>query len=150
MDLVIGTQLNERVIYQATKNIFNGQYARLRDRGAVRASINNNLRKGSLVQQVVTQHGFDVVSREVLKLLSDKVYESTPIARQRFPDLFEASMAQTTARTQLEAEATRTEQAARKGIEETHSDDSQDIHDLQAATTAVNGTSCPFKVIDTS
>ncbi|KAH7208666.1 hypothetical protein DER44DRAFT_720508 [Fusarium oxysporum] len=123
MDLVIGTQLNERVIYQATKNIFNGQYAKLRDRGAVRASINNNLRKGSLVQQVVTQHGFDVVSREVLKLLSDKVYESTPIARQRFPDLFEPSTAQTTARTQLEAEATRTAQAARKGIEETHSDD---------------------------
>ncbi|EMT72358.1 hypothetical protein FOC4_g10001808 [Fusarium odoratissimum] len=105
MDLVIGTQLNERVIYQATKSIFNGQYAKLRDRGA---------------------------------LLSDKVYESTPIARQRFPDLFEPSTAQTTARTQLEAEATRTEQAARKGIEETHSDDSQDVHDLQAATTAVH------------
>ncbi|ENH69790.1 hypothetical protein FOC1_g10009290 [Fusarium oxysporum f. sp. cubense race 1] len=110
MDLVIGTELNERVIYQATKNIFN----------------------------VVTRHGFDAVSREVLKLLSDKVYESTPIARQRFPDLFEPSTAQNTARTQLEAETTRTEQAALKGIEKTHSDDNQDIRDLQAATTAVH------------
>ncbi|EXM24360.1 hypothetical protein FOTG_08377 [Fusarium oxysporum f. sp. vasinfectum 25433] len=132
MDLVIGTELSERVIYQATKNIFNGQYAKLRDRGVVRASINNHLQRGSLVQQVVTRHGFDAVSREVLKLLSDKVYESTPIARQRFPDLFEPSTAQNTARTQLEAEATRTEQAALKGIEETHSDDNQDIRDLQA------------------
>ncbi|KAF5265334.1 hypothetical protein FOXYS1_3848 [Fusarium oxysporum] len=103
MDLVIGTELNERVIYQATKNIFNGQYAKLRDRGVV--------------------------------------YESTPIARQRFPDLFEPSTAQNIARTQLEAEATRTEQAALKGIEETHSDDNQDIHDLQAATTAVHDAS---------
>ncbi|KAI7765199.1 hypothetical protein LZL87_009728 [Fusarium oxysporum] len=141
MDLVIGTQLNERVIYQATKNIFNGQYAKLRDRGAVRASINNHLQKGSLVQQVVAQHGFDVVSREVLKLLSDKVYESTPIARQRFPDLFEPSKAQTTARTQLEPEATRTEQAALKVIDQIHSDDSQDIHDLQEANTAVHDAS---------
>ncbi|RKL06332.1 hypothetical protein BFJ68_g10338 [Fusarium oxysporum] len=141
MDLVIGTELNERVIYQATKNIFNGQYAKLRDRGVVRASINNHLQRGSLVQQVVTRHGFDAVSREVLKLLSDKVYESTPIARQRFPDLFEPSTAQNTARTQLEAEATRTEQAALKGIEETHSDDNQDIRHLQAATTAVHDAS---------
>ncbi|EWY97480.1 hypothetical protein FOYG_02316 [Fusarium oxysporum NRRL 32931] len=141
MDLVIGTELNERVIYQATKNIFNGQYAKLRDRGVVRASINNHLQRGSLVQQVVTRHGFDAVSREVLKLLSDKVYESTSIARQRFPDLFEPSTAQNTARTQLEEEATRTEQAALKGIEETHSDDNQDIRDLQAATTAVHDAS---------
>jgi hypothetical protein len=147
MDSASVTPLDERVIYQATKHIFVGQYAKLRNRGPVRTSINNNLQTKSPVQQVVTQYGFDAVCQAVLKLLSDKVYESTSIASQRFPDLYEPSTAQTVARTQLEAEADRTEQAALEGVVQSHSDNSQDIRDLEEATTAVHGMLHPSKVI---
>ncbi|KAF4448755.1 hypothetical protein F53441_7883 [Fusarium austroafricanum] len=72
-----------------------------------------------------------------MQLLSDKVYESTSIAGQRFPDLFESSMAQTTARAQLEEEATRSEQATLNDITQTHQDDSQDAFSSAETTTAV-------------
>ena len=75
MGSVIGTQLDERLIYQATKHVFVGKYAKIRKRGVVEMSINNNLLVGNPVQQVVTDHGYNAVAEIVLKLLSDKVYE---------------------------------------------------------------------------
>ncbi|KAF5543315.1 hypothetical protein FMEXI_7095 [Fusarium mexicanum] len=142
---VIGKQLDERVIYQATKHVFTGKYAKIRDRGVARMSINNNLKGGTLVQQVVTDHGFDAVAQVVLKLLSEKVYESAAIARQRFPDLFELSSVQTTVSTQVEAEATRTEQVA-LGVELADSDNSQETghtkEDIKLVQNASDGTAC--------
>ncbi|KAF4415225.1 hypothetical protein FACUT_13587 [Fusarium acutatum] len=128
MDLVIRTQLNEAVIYEATKNIFSGKKARMRDRGAT-----------------------------VLNLLSDEVYESTPIARQRFPDLFEPPTEQTSTGTQIEAESTGTAQAALNGMGETDPDESQDMRDSQecpaiayvtsdSTASDIAGSSLPFPV----
>ncbi|KAF4955663.1 hypothetical protein FGADI_4356 [Fusarium gaditjirri] len=100
----------------------------------------------SPVHQVVTRHGFDAVAQTVLKLLSDKVYESAVIASQRFPDLFEPSPVQVAARAQGEAEATRTEQATLEAVELTNSPNSQDIHhteeDLTAIHDARDGSAC--------
>ncbi|RKL43128.1 hypothetical protein BFJ72_g4541 [Fusarium proliferatum] len=141
MSLVIGPQLNERIIYEATKDIFNGQNAKMRDRGAVRALINSNSRTGTVMLRVVNKHGFDTVSQAVLKLLSDKVYESTLIARQRFPDLFEASTSQTAAETQVKAEAATTGQAALKSVDQVRSDDSKDFRNSHETTTAVDAAS---------
>ncbi|KAG4290151.1 hypothetical protein FPRO06_02037 [Fusarium proliferatum] len=150
MTPVICKQPDERVIYQATKHVFVGKYAKLRDRGCVRMSINNNLRKGSLVQKVVTQHGFDAVAQTVLKLLSDKVYESDMIVRQRFPDLYEPPSVQTAARKQGEAEATRAEHVAVEVVEQTNSVNGQDMRHTEEDITTVNGMSHPFRVINSN
>ncbi|EMT62955.1 hypothetical protein FOC4_g10013147 [Fusarium odoratissimum] len=83
MDPAVIAELDDQIIYQATKDIFIGQKAKFRKLGP---------------------------------LLSDRVYESTSIASERFPDLFEPSTAQTAARSLLEAEATRSEQAALEDI----------------------------------
>ncbi|KAM0337650.1 hypothetical protein ACHAPU_011528 [Fusarium lateritium] len=60
-----------------------------------------------------------------MRLLSDNVYKSTSIASQRFPDLFEPSKAITTARAQLQEEATGSKQVALDDITQIHQDDSQ-------------------------
>ncbi|KAI1027169.1 hypothetical protein LB504_008018 [Fusarium proliferatum] len=140
MSLVIDSQLNERVIYQATKDIFNDQNAKMRDRGAVRALINSNSRTGTEMLRVVNKHGFDAVSQTVLKLLSDKVYESTLIARQRFPDLVEASTSQAADETQVKTEVATTGQAALKSVDQVHSEGSKDFRNSHE-TTAVDAAS---------
>ncbi|CCT66549.1 uncharacterized protein FFUJ_03586 [Fusarium fujikuroi IMI 58289] len=154
MTPVICKQPDERVIYQATKHVFVGKYAKLRDRGCVRMSINNNLRKGSLVQEVVTQHGFDAVAQTVLKLLSDKVYESDMVVRQRFPDLYEPASVQTAVRKQGEAEATRAEHVAVEVVEQTNLVNGQDMRHTEEDITTVNdsrdGSACDIAGISLS
>ncbi|KAF5671937.1 hypothetical protein FDENT_10783 [Fusarium denticulatum] len=142
---VIGKQLDERVIYQATKHVFIGKYAKIRERGVVRTSINNNLLKGNPVKQVVADHGFDAVAEAVLKLLLEKVYESEAIASQRFPDL-EPSSVQTAASTQVQAEATTTEQVTPEGTELANSDNNRENghteEDIKPIQDASDGTPC--------
>ncbi|QGI79899.1 hypothetical protein CEK25_006628 [Fusarium fujikuroi] len=117
-------------------------------------SINNNLRKGSLVQEVVTQHGFDAVAQTVLKLLSDKVYESDMVVRQRFPDLYEPASVQTAVRKQGEAEATRAEHVAVEVVEQTNLVNGQDMRHTEEDITTVNdsrdGSACDIAGISLS
>ncbi|KAI1047958.1 hypothetical protein LB505_013622 [Fusarium chuoi] len=106
------------------------------------------MRKGSLVQKVVTQHGFDAVAQTVLKLLSDKVYESDMVVRQRFPDLYEPPPVQTAAKKQAETEATRAEHVAVEVVEQTNSVNVQDVRQTEEDITTVNSMSHPFGVIN--
>ncbi|KAM0488455.1 hypothetical protein ACHAP7_001450 [Fusarium lateritium] len=87
----------------------------------------------------MTQYGTGTVHQSILRLLSDKVYESNLIARQRFPDLFEPSVTQSEARTVSEEEETSTEQSALEDIIQTQGDNSQENSELTEATTALNG-----------
>ncbi|KAF4433436.1 hypothetical protein FACUT_8164 [Fusarium acutatum] len=125
MDLAVIAELDDQIIYQATKDIFIGQKAKFRKLGPVKKSIGSHLWKGSLIRQLVTQYGADAIHQPVLKLLSDRVYESTSIASECFPDLFEPSTAQAAARNIVEAEAAKSEQAALEDIIRTQSADSQ-------------------------
>ncbi|CVL08363.1 uncharacterized protein FMAN_05137 [Fusarium mangiferae] len=154
MGSVIGTQLDERLIYQATKHVFVGKYAKIRKRGVVETSINNNLLAGNPVQQIVTDHGYNAVAEIVLKLLSDKVYESAAIASQRFPDLSQPSFVQTAVNTHVEAEATRTEQVALEGDELSNSDNSRQTghteEDMKPLQDVSDGTACDIAGIPLS
>ncbi|PNP82160.1 hypothetical protein FNYG_04349 [Fusarium nygamai] len=146
MGPAIGTQLDERVIYQATKHVFVGKYAKIRELRVVWQSINNNLLVGNPVQQVVTDHGYDAVAEAVLKLLVERVYESAAIASQRFPDLSEPSSVQTAVSTQVEAETTRTEQVTLEGVKLANSDKSQEAghteEDTKPVQDASDGNAC--------
>ncbi|KAF6528292.1 hypothetical protein HZS61_008594 [Fusarium oxysporum f. sp. conglutinans] len=93
----------------------------------------------SSVLQLMTQYGAGTVHQSILRLLSDEVYESNLIASQRFPDLFEHSVAQSEARTLVEEQATKTEQPALEDILQTHGDDSQGNSEWTEATTVLNG-----------
>ncbi|SPJ83768.1 uncharacterized protein FTOL_10284 [Fusarium torulosum] len=139
MDAAVIVRLDDQIIYQATKDIFVGQKAKYRKRPPVKKSIGSHLRKGSLIRQLATQYGADAIHQPVLNLLSDRVYESTSIASERFPDLFEPSTAQTATRSLLEAEATRSEQAALEGIVQTQWANSQGTLDWTGITTALYG-----------
>ncbi|CVL09117.1 uncharacterized protein FMAN_14247 [Fusarium mangiferae] len=141
MEPVVTAALDDQIIYQATKDIFIGQKARFRKLGPVKKSIGSHLQKGSLIRQLVTQHGADAIHQPVLKLLSDRVYESISIASERFPDLFEPSTAQTAARNILEAEAAKSEQAALEDIIQTQWADSQGALEWAEVTAALHDAS---------
>ncbi|QPC62907.1 hypothetical protein HYE67_005138 [Fusarium culmorum] len=135
------TNFDDRASYQATKHIFVEEKAKTRNLAPLKRWINWHLLTGSPVQRIVTQYGDEAVYHSVMQLLADKVYESTSIAGQRFPDLFESSTAQTTARAQLGEQATKSEQAMLNDITLTYHDDSQDAFDSAETTAAVYGTS---------
>ncbi|CZR35884.1 uncharacterized protein FPRO_03856 [Fusarium proliferatum ET1] len=141
MDPAVNAHLDDQIIYQATKDIFVGQRAKYRKLGPVKKTIESHLRKGSLVRQLVTQHGADAIHQPVLKLLSGRVYESISIASQRFPDLFEPSTAQAAARNFLEAEAAKSEHAALEGIIQTQWADSQGALEWAEVTAALQDAS---------
>lgn len=139
MDSVVIAQLDDQAIYQATKDIFVGQKAKFRKLAPVRRSIESYSKKNILVRQYVTRYGAEAILQTVLKLLSDGVYESTLIACRRFPDLFEPSVAQTTARDMLEAEATRSEEAALDDIIQAEWADGQEVLDWGETTVGLHG-----------
>ncbi|CAG9951842.1 unnamed protein product, partial [Clonostachys rosea f. rosea IK726] len=111
MDLRVVDQSNDQAIYQATKEIF------------------ELFEKNALVRQCLTQHGDESIHQTVLRLLSDRVYESTLIAANRFPDLFKPSAAQTAARGMLEAQATSSEEAALESFIQTEWSGGQGVID---------------------
>ncbi|SCO54675.1 uncharacterized protein FFNC_15620 [Fusarium fujikuroi] len=141
MDPAVTAELDDQIIYQATKDIFIGQKAKFRKLGPVKKSIGSHLQKGSLIRQLVTQHGAGAIHQPVLKLLSDRVYESISIASERFPNLFEPSTAQTAARNILEAEAAKSEQAALEDIIQTQWADSQGALEWAEVTAALHDAS---------
>ncbi|KAM0542741.1 hypothetical protein ACHAPJ_012674 [Fusarium lateritium] len=143
MDTRVLTQL-DRAVYQATREIFVGEKAKTRKVKGVKRYISEHPGDSSSVLQLVTQHGAGTVHQSILRLLSDEVYESNLIASQRFPDLFEPSVAPSEAGTLLVEEATRTEQAASKDIIQTHVVDSQESSDWKEATTVLNGINDSF------
>ncbi|CAG9951835.1 unnamed protein product, partial [Clonostachys rosea f. rosea IK726] len=129
MDLRVVDQSNDQAIYQATKEIFVGQKAKFRKLGPVQKCIRNYSKKNALVRQCLTQHGDESIHQTVLRLLSDRVYESTLIAANRFPDLFKPSAAQTAARGMLEAQATSSEEAALESFIQTEWSGGQGVID---------------------
>ncbi|RKK87040.1 hypothetical protein BFJ63_vAg14726 [Fusarium oxysporum f. sp. narcissi] len=137
MDTGVSTQF-DRVVFQATREIFVGEKSKTRKVKGVKRCISEHPGDRSSVLQLVTQHGAGTVHQSILRLLSDKVYESNLIASQRFPDLLESSVAQSEARTLLEEQATRTEQPALENILQTYGDDSQENSEWTEATTVLN------------
>lgn len=139
MDSAASTLSIEQIIYQATKDIFVGEKAKVRKIKPVKKSIQGSAGKGSLVRHIITQHGADTVHQTVLKLLSDKVYQSSQIASSRFPGLFEPSVAQNETRVQLEAEAAKTEEAAIQGIVQTQWTNDEGALNWRETTTTLHG-----------
>lgn len=140
MDTGVLTQF-DRVVFQATREMFVGEKAEIRKVKGVKRCISEHPGDRSSVLQLVTQHGARAVHQSILRLLSDQVYESDLIASQRFPDLFEPSVSHSQAGTLLEEEATSTEQPAVEDILQTHGDDSQESSEWTEATTVLNGKS---------
>lgn len=129
----------DRDVYQATRGIFVDEKAKTRKLKSLKRYIREHPGDRSWVLQLMTQYGAKTIHQSILKLLSDAVYESKLIASQRFPDLFEPSVAQNEARTLLEEEVTRPEQPALEDFHQTHGDDTQGNSELTEATAVLNG-----------
>jgi hypothetical protein len=138
MDTGVLTQFDKDV-YQATREIFVDEKAKTRKVKSVKRYIREHPGDRSWLLQLVTQHGAGTIHQSILRLLSEEVYESILIASQRFPDLFEPSVAQSEARPLLEEEVTRIEQPALEDFPQTNGDDSQGNSEWTEATAALNG-----------
>lgn len=134
METSVFTQFDKNV-YQATREIFVDEKAKTRNLKSLKRYIKQHPGDRSWVLQLMTQYGARTIHQSILKLLSGEVYESKLVASQRFPDLFEPSVAQSEARTLLE-EVARTEQPA---LEQTHGDDTQGNSELTEATAILDG-----------
>jgi hypothetical protein len=135
------TNVDERAIYQATKHIFVEDKAKIRKFAPVKKWIDYHATTGSPVQQIVAQYGNEAVYHSVMQLLSDRVYKSTSIASQRFPDLSESSTSQTIATAPIDEDATISGKAALNDITQIHEDVSQNAFNAVGSTKAVHHTS---------
>jgi hypothetical protein len=135
------TNVDERAIYQATKHIFVEDKAKIRKFAPVKKWIDYHATTGGPVQQIVAQYGNEAVYHSVMQLLSDRVYKSTSIASQRFPDLSESSTSQTIATAPIDEDATISGKAALNDITQIHEDVSQNAFNAVGSTKAVHRTS---------
>lgn len=141
MESAVSSQSINQDVYQATKNIFVGETARFRKPKLVKKTVDSHAGRNTSVRCLINQHGPERVYQTVLKLLSDRVYESSQIAHRRFPDLFKSSEAQSEARFQLEVEAARSEQAAIEGVIRRDSLDDQGGLEGNATSLSLHGES---------
>lgn len=110
---------DERVIYLALKNVFQGPNAKLRKRATIRKLIREANGQDDIAD-LLREHNPDVLCKLTQKLLSQNIFESTLNAKLRFPELFDTSPTQSAEDQASEAEAARheadaIEQAARGG-----------------------------------
>lgn len=99
---------DERLVYLALKDIFRGGDAQLRRAKKVRELIQKHQNRAS-VRDLIQAHNIDNVCNVAKVLLEHQVFESTLIAKIRFPEVFEVSPAQSAEREASEAEAAKTE-----------------------------------------
>ena len=108
---------DERLVYLALKNIFNGEKAKLRTLKAIRKQINQHLQDNEIVK-LRKEHNLDHISDTAKNLLESQVFESTFKAKIRFPEVFNVSPAQSADREQSEAAAAKSEADAIKDANE--------------------------------
>ncbi|KAF4446602.1 hypothetical protein F53441_9783 [Fusarium austroafricanum] len=111
--------LTDETVYQATKDILAGEKAKFRKPEPVRKLISRHWENDKVLNELVTVYSFEPFLKVVVRLLSERVYESTSMASQFFPALFTPSMTQNEMRNQYETEATMNEEIALHGITET-------------------------------
>ena len=101
---------DERLVYLAFKNVFNGPDAQLRTTKKIRKLIQKHLDNGDgEVRALVAEHNIDNVCNSAKALLQNEIFGSTLRAKIRFPEVFEVSPAQSAERVASEAEAARSD-----------------------------------------
>lgn len=106
---------DQRLVYLHCRSLFDGVNAQLRQKKHIRRILQAN--KTSIV--ILTQEfSVDAICSVAKELLQDGIFESTSKARLRFPEVFETTAAQKSARVASEAEVARSEaEAIEKAIE---------------------------------
>ncbi|KAM0351326.1 hypothetical protein ACHAP4_009466 [Fusarium culmorum] len=140
MDTGVST-LFDKTVFQATRNIFVGEKAKTRKLKGIKRYVREHLGDKTSVVQLTTQYGAGAVHGSILKLLSNGVYESTSIAHEWFPDLFEPSVTRTEAMEILEGVATSIGQTILEDVHQIHSNDNHECPEEPKAVTILNGKS---------
>lgn len=114
---------DDRTIYTTFNDIFKGPHAAFRKLGPVQKVVNKHT-KDAEIARLLREYGEGAVLDKLRILLAEGVFESTMCARMRFPDLFEASQAQTEERAASEAAAAAQQaQTLEETVEEALGDD---------------------------
>ncbi|KAM0298195.1 hypothetical protein ACHAPM_008893 [Fusarium culmorum] len=137
MDTGVST-LFDKTVFQATRNIFVGEKAKTRKLKGIKRYVREHLGDKTSVVQLTTQYGAGAVHGSILKLLSNGVYESTSIAHEWFPDLFEPSVTRTEAMEILEGVATSIGQTILEDVHQIHSNDNHECPEEPKAVTILN------------
>ncbi|PHH86472.1 hypothetical protein CDD83_10202 [Cordyceps sp. RAO-2017] len=74
---------DERAIYSALKNVFEGQKAQIRRQGKINTLIYQHQTQPAIAK-LIREYGFNVVSNTTKQLLTTSVFESAQIAGERF------------------------------------------------------------------
>src|SRR4051794_17912757 len=112
---------DERLVYLALKNVFQGPDAELRASGKIRKRIQKHLDSNDAeVRALVAEHNIDNVCNTAKALLQDEIFASTLRAKMRFPEVFDVSPAQSADRVASEAEAARSDSHAIRDATEGH------------------------------
>jgi hypothetical protein len=104
---------DERLVYLALKNTFDGAEAQVRRPRKIRELILKRQHAAD-IGSLIREHCIDNVCNVAKTLLEQQIFESTLKAKIRFPEVFEVSPAQSAERSASEAEAARTEADAIK------------------------------------
>lgn len=99
---------DERVVYLALKNVFEGQNAKVRQNKAIQKLIKKNKKQGD-VADLIREHNFDVICNSARTLLSDEIFADTLEAKIRFPELFDLLPTQRAEKEASDAEAAKNE-----------------------------------------
>jgi hypothetical protein len=86
--------------------LFSGQYASLRKLKSIRRRLQENRNS---IGVLAMQYQIDSIAAVAKVLLENRVFESTSIAQQHFPELFEISIDRASEKAASEAEAARSE-----------------------------------------
>ena len=84
---------DERLVYLALKNIFIGDKAKFRSVKAIRKQIKKDQQEDE-IRALLKQHNLEHICDTAKDLLESQVFESTLIAKMRFPEVFNVSPAQ--------------------------------------------------------
>jgi len=102
---------DEKIVYLAFKDIFNGPNALLRSSTKVRNLIKKHLDGNNRdIRTLVAAHDLGIVIKTVKSLLSAEIFSSTLRAKMRFPEVFEVSPVQSAEREIAECEAARSDE----------------------------------------
>ena len=107
--------LDEPIVYLALKGVFKGANATIRHPRLIRELISKN-KYDSDVAELIKSYPKDKIYNTAHILLAGQVFESTNIAKTRFPEVFDVSPARRAEREAAEAEGAKAEAQAIRAV----------------------------------
>ncbi|KAL1310597.1 hypothetical protein AAFC00_000872 [Neodothiora populina] len=105
----------EKAVYLTLRTHLQGTNSTLRNAKSIRKFLEKQQEDHQGLRQFINNHSLEHVCKVAEVMLKDRIFESTLVAKARFPDLFEVSAVQRVAQKASETKAAKAEAKAIKG-----------------------------------